>query len=55
MKVSSIEVWAAIKAYPQNSLWNCIVKLLCVVESELDVLHGETPVHKYLPGDSFGE
>ena len=22
---------------------------------ELEVLHGETPVHRYLPGDSFGE
>eukprot|EP00980_Cylindrotheca_fusiformis_P026140 scaffold15472_cov117-Cylindrotheca_fusiformis.AAC.4 len=25
------------------------------VESELEVLHGDTPVHRYLPGDSFGE
>jgi hypothetical protein len=24
-------------------------------DCELEVLHGETPVHKYLPGDSFGE
>jgi hypothetical protein len=22
---------------------------------ELEVLHGETPVHKYVAGDSFGE
>lgn len=27
----------------------------CTVDSELEVLHGETPVHRYLPGDSFGE
>jgi len=25
------------------------------VDSELEVLHSSTPVHKYLPGDSFGE
>ena len=46
------------KTISRLSMSFTLLQLRCLVPSitgELEVLHGGTKVHKYVPGDSFGE
>jgi len=41
--------------YKEGDVGNSMFRVDDEGGGELEVLHGETPVHKYQPGDSFGE